>query len=100
MGTVNGHLLSVDGTLTSDVTHDAVAGSLAAGTLLWLDLCDSSAESIALLHDVFCFHPLAVEDAQEFGQRPKAEDYDGFTYVVAYGAPGAADAAPREVHSF
>ena len=41
---------------------------------------------IALLREVFKIHPLAVEDAQEFNQRPKVEDYDDFVYLVAYGA--------------
>jgi CorA-like Mg2+ transporter protein len=35
---------------------------------------------------VFKIHPLAIEDAQEFNQRPKIEDYDDFVSLVAYGA--------------
>jgi magnesium transporter len=95
---VNGHLLAVDGKLTSDITRDTIAAALTDGTLLWLDLAGTSPEAVAVLRDVFCFHPLAVEDAAESGQRPKAEDYDGFTYVVAYGAP--AGGGPQEVHCF
>ena len=32
--------------------------------------------------------PLAIEDAIEFDQRPKLEDYDDFVSIVAYGARG------------
>jgi magnesium transporter len=51
---------------------------------------------------VFGFHPLAVEDALEFGQRPKVEVYDDFTFLVAYGAPvdPAGTGSPQEVHCF
>ena len=67
--------------------------------LLWLDLADSGPETIALLREVFKIHPLAVEDTQEFNQRPKVEDYDDFVYVVAYGARGL-DQPMVEVHCF
>jgi magnesium transporter len=106
---VNGKLLATDGSLTSDFTRDTVKDALAAGTMLWLDLDGTGPETAAMLAQDFCFHPLAVEDAQQFGQRPKAEDYDGFTYIVAYGAPApaagasagpAADGEPQEVHCF
>ena len=35
---------------------------------------------------VFKIHQLAVEDAEQFGQRPKVEDYDDFMYMVVHGA--------------
>jgi magnesium transporter len=48
---------------------------------------------------VFNIHPLAVEDAQEFNQRPKVEDYEDFVYLVAYGSLGL-DQPFAEVHCF
>jgi len=48
---------------------------------------------------VFKIHPLAVEDAQEFSQRPKVEDYEDFVYIVAYGSRGL-DQPMVEVHCF
>ena len=33
----------------------------------------------------FGFHPLAVEDSEHFGQRPKADDYEDFVFLVVYG---------------
>jgi Mg2+ and Co2+ transporter CorA len=47
-------------------------------------------ETLALLREVFKIHPLAIEDATEFHQRPKIEDYDDFVSIVAYGARGLA----------
>jgi Mg2+ and Co2+ transporter CorA len=41
------------------------------GKLLWLDLEDAGEDGLELLRDVFQLHPLALEDVEEFGQRPK-----------------------------
>ena len=38
-----------------------------------------------MLSDTFHLHPLAVEDAEHFGQRPKIDEYDDFTYFVVHG---------------
>jgi len=94
-------MVKTDGTQVQP-SREAITQALAANELLWLDFADSSAETIAVLTEVFKFHPLAVEDAEKFGQRPKAEDYDDFTYIVAYGAPIAdgSTPGPTEVHCF
>jgi magnesium transporter len=96
----------VKGTLTRDghdepATRDAVAAALTGGTHFWLDLqgADSDPDVPALLADVFHFHPLAVEDADHFGQRPKLEDYDDYAYMVAHGAQ-ADGTGTIEVHIF
>ena len=52
-----------------------------------------------MLSDLFHFHPLAVEDAEHFGQRPKLEEFDDFLFLVAFGANGDADGLV-EVHCF
>ena len=39
-----------------------------------------------LLAHTFGLHPLAVDLADRFGQRPKLEEYDDVTYIVAHGA--------------
>jgi magnesium transporter len=65
----------------------------------WLDLHGPSAEDIALLRDPFGFHPLAVEDSEHFGQRPKAEDYEDFVFLVVYGWSPDEDGLV-EVHCF
>jgi magnesium transporter len=51
----------------------------------WVDLHRPSGDDLELLGDVFDLHPLALEDSLHFGQRPKLEAYDTFTFVVLYG---------------
>jgi magnesium transporter len=85
--------------LEGELTRPAIEVALKDGTLLWLDLGDAGPDTIALLREVFQIHPLAIEDAQEFGQRPKIEDYGSFVYLVAYGARGQ-DQPLAEVHCF
>jgi magnesium transporter len=95
---VQGHLILTN-CLTDEVTRPAIERALKEDDLLWLDLEDTGPETIALLREVFKIHPLAIEDAQEFHQRPKIEDYDNFVSLVAYGARGL-DEPLAEVHAF
>jgi magnesium transporter len=95
---VSRFLVSLDGTV---ITADRVAIErlLQANKLLWLDLEDPDADALTLLREVFDVHPLALEDVGEFGQRPKLEDFDDASYLVAYGAQGAGEPLV-EVHCF
>ena len=93
-----GHLL-LKNCLEEEVTRPAIERALKEDTLLWLDLPDTSPDTLALLSEVFKIHPLAVEDAHEFNQRPKVEDYEDFVYLVAYGSVGL-DRPMVEVHCF
>jgi magnesium transporter len=86
MDGVNGHLILIDGTADTDFKPDEVEQALHNDQILWLDLHDSSDETLALLRDVFNIHPVAVEDAAEFGQRPKIEEYENFVSLVFFGA--------------
>ena len=99
MDGVNGHLIRVDGRAVDDFKPDDVEQALHDDEILWLDLQDSSEESLALLRDVFSIHPLAVEDALEFGQRPKIEDYENFVSIVFFGA-NTVGQPMIEVHCF
>jgi magnesium transporter len=96
---MDGKLTEADGT-TVDASLDAVRQRLSAGTFFWLDLDGIDADVGTLLLNDFGFHRLAVEDAEHFGQRPKIEDYDGFTYFVVHGADPAAPATTIEVPVF
>ncbi len=95
---MNGAITARDGT-TVDATVDAIRAQLAGGEFFWLDLDGVDEDAAGLLRDRFGFHPLAVEDAEHFGQRPKIEEYGGFTYLVIYGADPAAS-RPVETHVF
>jgi magnesium transporter len=95
---VRGHLLLTN-CLQDEVTRPNIELALKEDKLLWLDLADTGDETLTLLRDVFKIHPLAVEDAREFHQRPKVEDYDDFVSMVVYGARGL-DEPLVEVHCF
>jgi magnesium transporter len=86
MDGVNGHLIRIDGTTVEEFKPDEVEQALHNDEILWLDLHDSSDDTLALLREVFAIHPVAVEDAAEFGQRPKIEEYENFVSLVFFGA--------------
>ena len=95
---MDGRLITLDGAV-HDVTLDAVRRLHERGEQFWLDVVGLSAGEIReLLDGVFGFHPLAVEDAEHFGQRPKIDTYDDFTLLVVFGA--AAVGSLVEVHCF
>jgi magnesium transporter len=81
------------------VNADLVHEHLDRGDFFWLDLHRPSESELDLLRDPFGLHPLAVEDAVHFGQRPKLDTYDDFVYLVAYGAAPDRDGLV-EVHCF
>jgi magnesium transporter len=85
-----------DGTVVV-ATRELVEQLLAAGSFFWLDLDGIDDEASDLLLSSFHIHRLAVEDARQFGQRPKVDGYDDFTYLVVHGAPEAGNAT-TEVH--
>jgi magnesium transporter len=90
--------LVIDG-VTSDASIDSVTQTMAAGTPFWLDLDGLDDESTHLLADTLHIHPLALEDAEHFGQRPKIDEFDDFTYFVVHGAmPNSF--ATSELHIF
>jgi magnesium transporter len=62
----------------------------------WLKVEGCSNEQVAELGQRFGLHPLAVEDSQEFGQRPKLDDYGETALLVFYGVHS--DGTPVEAH--
>ncbi|HSE81144.1 MAG TPA: magnesium transporter CorA family protein [Gaiellaceae bacterium] len=78
---------------------EALAERLRSGECFWLDIQDPGDDDYALLRETFGFHVLAVEDSEQFGQRPKADDYEDFVFLVVYGwSPD--DDGLVEVHCF
>jgi magnesium transporter len=61
--------------------------------VFWLDMNKPTDEEVALLDDIFGFHPLAIEDTIQYVQRPKIESYNhigdackqGYFYMVIHG---------------
>jgi magnesium transporter len=83
----------------TEIDRVLVRQHLDEAEFFWLDLHGPTAEDLSMLPDLFHFHPLAVEDAEHFGQRPKLEEFDEFVYLVAFGADIDRDELV-EVHCF
>ncbi|HET9077916.1 MAG TPA: magnesium transporter CorA family protein [Acidimicrobiales bacterium] len=95
---MEGHLITVDGH-QHEMGEETIKRLLGRSERFWLDLaCPDPARYVTLLRDVFGFHPLAVEDAEHFGQRPKIDTYEDFALLVVYGA--SPDGRLVEVHCF
>jgi magnesium transporter len=95
---MEGHLITVDGE-SPEIAVATLRQLIDSSTRFWLDLAGLDKETAeTVLRDTFGFHPLAVEDAEHFGQRPKLDTYDGFALIVVYGATSAG--ALIEVHCF
>jgi magnesium transporter len=92
-------LITPDGTRRSG-DEASIRQLLAAGSPFWLDLYGSGKDTLPILRDIFAFHPLAIEDAEHFGQRPKVDDYGDYVLVVIYGAPPETHSGLVEVHCF
>ena len=76
---------------------------LKSDQFFWLDLTAPGHEELGQLREIFGFHPLALEDTEEFGQRPKLDNYGDYIFLVFYGAWRNRDEDPgslREVHLF
>ena len=94
-------LLDREGKTHPKVDRAAIEQLLSSGEFFWLDFEDAEPNDFAMLRDVFHFHPLALEDSEHFGQRPKLEEYDDFVFLVVYGAAPPPDADRLvEVHLF
>jgi magnesium transporter len=98
MGPVKGYLIAADGSAV-DADRETARRLFNEGKLLWLDLFQPDDDTLAQLTEFLGIHPLVTRDAQTFGQRPKIEDYDGFTQIVAYGVHSM-DQPLVEVHCF
>jgi magnesium transporter len=84
-------------------SQQGIEQAVAEGTFFWLDLDihdpGPDDDVTALLTHTFHFHPLAVEAADRFGQRPRIDDYGDFVQVITFGM--AADGKNvAEVHCF
>jgi magnesium transporter len=74
---------------------------LDAGTFFWLDVHQPEASDLDILREEFGFHPLSLEDSWQFNQRPKVDDYEGYVFLVVFGASDVTDTDGLvEVHCF
>lgn len=71
--------------------------------VLWLDLQNPTEQELTTIAEIFHLHPLAVEDASSEHQRPKAEEYENFLFLVfhtVYLERNARDLATGELDVF
>jgi magnesium transporter len=98
---MSAHLIDREGNEVPRVDRAAIESRISAGEYFWLDLLKPDEDEMALLREVFRFHPLALEDSEQFGQRPKMEEYGDFVFFVLYGAAPPPDKDRLvEVHCF
>jgi magnesium transporter len=98
-GGSNFSLIDADGEILASPSREDMRSRLEQHTFFWLDVHAPSSEDIDELGELFGFHPLALDDAKAFNQRPKIEAYEGYTFLVVYGAVHDADGLV-EVHCF
>jgi magnesium transporter len=80
-----------------------IADHLRRDHFFWLDLTAPTLDELAQLRELLGFHPLAIEDTEQFSQRPKLDDYGHYMLLVFYGAwrHRPEDPEPlREVHLY
>ena len=83
------------------VAENKIAALLRAPTgTLWVDIVGPDEAGIALMRDVFGFHPLAIEDTRNQRQRPKLEEYADYLFLIlnpVRGMGGEADFTELDV---
>src|SRR5215475_8404058 len=87
----------------ADIDESVIKDHLKRDQFFWLDLTAPNQEKLAKLGELFDFHPLALEDAEEWHQRPKLDNYGEYVVLVFYGAkdkPPKGQAPLLEVHLF
>jgi magnesium transporter len=87
-------IMSGNGQVSRDTSPEALIRAVRdPETVFWLDMQKPDDEELALLDDIFGFHPLAIEDTIGYSQRPKIESYNhvgdacrsGYFYMVFHG---------------
>jgi magnesium transporter len=86
-------LITTKGASLDDPSDKAIASRLKVchEDGFWLDIQGPDEDDFALLEKVFGFHHLTIEDIQHQDQRPKLEEYKGYTFIVIFTGHLAAD---------
>jgi magnesium transporter len=67
----------------TDLNVEEIKAALESGKgTLWVDIDMRNPADVALLADVFHFHPLAIEDSLNPQSRVKIEEYSGFLILI------------------
>lgn len=90
-------MVRADSPRFEDCPPEALPGLLSdPERLVWVDLEAPTADEVAILSDVFRFHPLTIEDClNRYVDPPKADDYGDYLFLVVQGVsfsePAVAD---------
>lgn len=69
-------------TASSGSKSDIDAAFASGASWIWADITDPTPETISALSDRFCFHPLALEDAEHQQHRAKLDQYPKGLFLV------------------
>ncbi|MBU1864104.1 MAG: magnesium/cobalt transporter CorA [Candidatus Omnitrophica bacterium] len=79
--------------LSTDISFDELKKLLhERKQLIWVDLEQPTEEEVAILSDVFNFHPLAIEDCTNISYYPKIDNFEDYLFMVMH----AVDFASQE----
>lgn len=71
------------GQARANLSEEDIKGALESGSgTLWVDIDIRAPGAVALLSDVFHFHPLAIEDSLNPQSRVKIEEYTSFLILI------------------
>ena len=87
----------------SEAIRRALAGDERAEGFVWIDIIAPGEREAIFLRDELNMHPLAVEDCLRGRQRPKMDNYPGYSFVVFYATrinPARSRMALNEIHIF
>ena len=87
----------------TEIDESRIRDRLKHDEFFWLDLTMPTRDQLSQLREIFGFHPLALQDSEQFHQRPKLDNYDDYIFLVFYGAWDDGTEGPgllREVHMF
>lgn len=91
---INVYIRFGDGSISTNTDQATLLRALRdPQSVFWVDLDRPDDDELAILDDVFGFHPLAIEDTIQYNQRPKIESYNhigdtcssGYYYLVIHG---------------
>lgn len=86
---------------TREATADELAGLIAGGDTLWVDMTGPTEEDKQIMRGVFGFHPLTIKQTFNEKQRPKIEEYGDYLFLILDPVtPGQERLAFRELNLF
>ncbi|MEO8580202.1 MAG: magnesium transporter CorA family protein [Gemmatimonadales bacterium] len=71
------------GEMKQNLSRDEIVRALSSGEgTLWVDVDTRDPDQVALLGDVFAFHPLAIEEVVNPESRVKLEEFDRYVLLI------------------